>query len=159
MALLDRFRKLRKEDEGERGKEEKKEEKKESLSVPPIERKVAGPEAEKKPVSLADAPRRRKEKKKGRALAYRILKSPHITEKASRLAKENQYIFKIFSQANKIQVKKAIEELYNVDVLKVRIIRIHSKRKRVGRLEGKKKGYKKAIVKIKQGQKIPILPT
>jgi len=155
MALLDRFKKLRKEDEGERGKEEKKE----SLSVPPVGRKVTAPEAEKKPVSLADAPRKRKEKKGSTVLAYRILKSPHVTEKASRLAKENQYIFKIFSQANKIQVKKAVEELYNVDVLKVRIIRIHSKRKRVGGVEGKKKGYKKAIVKIKQGQKIPILPT
>lgn len=155
MALLDRFKKLRKEDEGERGKEEKKE----SLSVPLTGRKVTAPEAEKKPVSLADAPRKRKEKKESTVLAYRILKSPHVTEKASRLAKENQYIFKIFSQANKIQVKKVVEELYNVDVLKVRIIRIHSKRKRVGGIEGKKKGYKKAIVKIKQGQKIPILPT
>lgn len=88
----------------------------------------------------------------------KILKSPHITEKATELAKKNQYVFKVYPQANKNEIKKAIEELYNVDVLDVKIINIPKKRRRLGRISGWRKGYKKAIVKIKEGQKIEILP-
>jgi len=85
-----------------------------------------------------------------------VLEFSHITEKATDLSKENQYIFKIFPRANKIQVKKAVEKLYNVDVLSVRTITIPSKKKGFGRMKGRKKGYKKAIVRIKKGQKIPV---
>lgn len=91
--------------------------------------------------------------------AYRILKNPHVTEKATLLAKErNQYVFKVWPGANKIEVKKAIEDLYGVDVLAVRVINIPAKKRRVGRISGWRKGYKKAIVKIKEGQKIEVLP-
>jgi len=90
--------------------------------------------------------------------AYRVLKTPHITEKATALAKENQYIFKIWPGANKVEVKKAIEDLYGVDVLSVKIINIPPKRRRLGRISGWRKGYKKAIVRIKEGQKIEVLP-
>jgi len=90
--------------------------------------------------------------------AWRVLKSPHISEKSTDLAKSNQYIFKVFPKANKTEVKKAIESLYKVEVEKVRIIKIPKKRRRLGRIEGFKKGHKKAIVKIKEGQKIEILP-
>ena len=96
------------------------------------------------------------EKKGG--LAWRILKEPHITEKATFLAQENQYVFKVFPDANKTETKKAIEELYGVEVESVRIINVPKKRRRLGRIEGWRKGYKKAVVKLKPGQKIEIIP-
>jgi len=105
-----------------------------------------------------------KEKKEERKLkreikiAPLVLISPHITEKATNLSEKNQYVFKVFPKATKNQIKEAIKEVYGVDVLKVRIINVKRKRKRVRGIEGWKKGYKKAIVKIKEGQKIEILP-
>jgi large subunit ribosomal protein L23 len=89
---------------------------------------------------------------------YRAINIPHITEKATDLTKKNQYVFKVFAKANKIEIKKAVESLYGVNVIKVRIVNIPSKKRRVGRTIGKKSGYKKAIVKIAEGQKIEVLP-
>lgn len=100
----------------------------------------------------------KKVKKEPPVLAYKVLKSPHITEKSSQLAKENQYTFVVFPKANKKEIEKAISELYGVDVEKVRIVKKPSKQRRIGRQIGKKPGYKKAIVKIKPGQKIDIFP-
>lgn len=97
-------------------------------------------------------------KKKPSDKAYSILFSPHITEKATMLAKENNYVFKIRPAANKTEVKKVIEDRYGVNVIGVKIINIPAKKRRLGRQEGWRKGYKKAIVKIKKGQKIEILP-
>lgn len=88
----------------------------------------------------------------------RILKAPLVTEKATDLAKGNQYLFKVFPKTNKSEIKKAIENLYNVDVLDVKIVKVPRKRIRIGRIMGWRKGYKKAIVKIKEGQKIEVLP-
>ncbi|MCD6550603.1 50S ribosomal protein L23 [bacterium] len=100
----------------------------------------------------------RKEKKKKYLFAYRILKEPHITEKSTMLNERNEYVFKVYPKANKAEIKKAIESLYNIDVLDVRVINVHQKSRRLGRTTGFRKGYKKAIVKIKEGQKIEILP-
>jgi len=86
--------------------------------------------------------------------AYRILKSPHISEKATNLTKEDQYVFEVFSGVNKTEIKKTIENLYGVNVLSVNLIKIPSKIRKRGRTTGFKKGYKKAIIKIKKGQKI-----
>ncbi|HDL74846.1 MAG TPA: 50S ribosomal protein L23 [bacterium] len=91
-------------------------------------------------------------------IPHKVLKNPHITEKATDLTEKNQYTFKIWPRANKIEVKKAIKDLYKVDVTAVKIINIPSKRKRFGKTMGLKKGYKKAIIKIKKGQKIEVLP-
>ena len=99
---------------------------------------------------------KRKEKIIGQG--YNILKFPHVTEKAADLAKKNQYIFKVAEKANKIEIKKAIENIYGVDILSVRIIKIPKKPRRLGKQRGWKKGYKKAIVKLKEGQKIEVLP-
>jgi len=89
---------------------------------------------------------------------FKILIEPHITEKTTDLEKKNQYVFKVFPKANKTEIKKAIEDLYKVEVLDVKIINVPKKRRRLGRISGWKKGYKKAIVKIKEGQKIEVLP-
>jgi large subunit ribosomal protein L23 len=90
--------------------------------------------------------------------AYRILKTPQVTEKATGLVGQNQYVFKVWPGANKVETKKAIEGLYGVDVISVKIIKVPRKRRRLGRISGWRKGYKKAIVKIKEGQKIEVLP-
>lgn len=90
--------------------------------------------------------------------AYKILKQAHITEKATYLEEKDQYIFRVYPRANKIEIRKAVEHIYGVDVLSVGIINVPSKKRRLGRTEGRRSGYKKAIVKIKKGQKIELLP-
>jgi len=89
---------------------------------------------------------------------YQILKAPHITEKTTNLAEKNQYVFRVWQKANKNEIKKAIENLYKVKVMDVKIINVPAKRRRLGRISGWKKGFKKAIVRIKEGQKIEVLP-
>ena len=92
-------------------------------------------------------------------IAYRVLVQPHITEKASTLAQDNRYLFKVFQSATKGQVERAVKDVYGVDIKSVRMIRIPSKKVRLGRRrEGIKKGYKKAIVQLQQGQKLEIMP-
>lgn len=121
-----------------------------------IEKKPPEVRVEKKPEKKPE-----EEKVKERKLkveTYRILREPQITEKATDLGKENKYVFKVYPRANKVEIKKAIEDLYEVDVLTVRIIKIPPKSRRLGRTRGQRKGYKKAIVKVKKGQKIELLP-
>lgn len=87
-----------------------------------------------------------------------VIKKPHISEKSTRLMKEeSKYTFIVADDANKIEISKAIEEKYNVDVEKVTIVNIPDKKRRLGRIEGVKSGYKKALVKIGEDQNIEIL--
>jgi large subunit ribosomal protein L23 len=86
------------------------------------------------------------------------MKEPHITEKASDLTNYNQYVFKVYKNANKTEIKKAVEQVYKVNVVDVKIINVKEKKRRLGRFEGVKPGFKKAIVKLKEGQKIEIFP-
>ncbi len=87
-----------------------------------------------------------------------VIKKPHISEKSTRLIKEeNKYTFIVDDGANKIEVKSGVERIYDVDVEKVTIVNIPDKKRRLGRIEGIKSGHKKAIVKIKEGQSIEIL--
>lgn len=106
----------------------------------------------------------KKEVKKEKTLSRKInenylcLRSAHISEKAGDLAEKNQYIFKVYPETNKIEIKKAIKETFKVDPVSVKIINVFKKKRRSGRIKGWRKGYKKAIVKIKEGQKIDLLP-
>jgi len=88
----------------------------------------------------------------------KIIKFPKVSEKATILAKHNQYVFEVFPGATKKEIKEAIEKIYGVKVEKVRVINLPSKKRRIGQIEGKREAIKKAIVKIKEGQKIEILP-
>ncbi len=94
--------------------------------------------------------------------AYQVIKEPHITEKATDLIEQNKYVFKVFQKANKVEIKKAVKALYGAEVEKVNMIHTAPKKRRVGRHQGwrkgLKKGYKKAVVTLKQGEKIEILP-
>jgi large subunit ribosomal protein L23 len=130
----------------------KKEEKK---SEKPKKKTVEKPVVEK-PVKTE--PPKAKRTKKGMGETYRILKSLHVTEKATDLSGKNQYVFKVFPRANKPQIKKAVEETFGVDVVSVRIIKIPRKQRRIGTILGWRKAFKKAIVKIKEGQKIEVVP-
>jgi len=138
MAFLNIFKKKKKVKERKQVKEVKKK-KKEVQKIETAELKSAKKSAK-------------------RSKAYRILKKPHIAEKATDLSGKNQYVFKIFESANKSEVKKAVESVFGVNVLSVRIIKVPKKRRKRGVIRGWKKGYKKAIVTIKKGQKIEILP-
>ncbi len=145
MSILDIFKKKEEEKKEPIAPEKKKEVK------PKEEAKSKKPKKEeKKPIPI--------EKKKKLGLSYKALRFPHISEKATLLLDKNQYTFRVFPNANKQEVKKAVEEVYNVDVLSVNIIAIPRKSRKVGRISGWRKGYKKAIVKIKEGQKIEVLP-
>jgi large subunit ribosomal protein L23 len=85
-----------------------------------------------------------------------ILKKPVITEKSMDLVGQNKYTFLVDLVANKIEIKRAVEELFRVKVEKVRTIRYKGRLKRVrGRL-GRTPDYKKAIVTLKEGNKIDI---
>lgn len=80
-----------------------------------------------------------------------IIYAPVITEKTSALAQENVYVFKVAKDANKIQIKQAIEETFGVKVASVNTLNTKPKAKRVGRYTGTRKTYKKAIVKLSDG--------
>ncbi len=112
--------------------------------------------AGQRPASAPEELRRGKEKKIG--LAWHILKKAHITEKATDAAAKNKYIFNVYPEANKNQIKKSVEDIYGVNVVSVNIVNIPAKKRRLGRSQGWKSGYKKAIVKIKAGQEIELMP-
>jgi len=86
---------------------------------------------------------------------HQIIKRPVITEKAN-LAKEasNHLVFEVAIHANKVEIAKAIEELFDVKVVDVTTMIIPGKPKRTGRHEGKQSNWKKAIVKLAEGQTI-----
>ena len=81
--------------------------------------------------------------------AYDIIIKPIITEKSNSLVDAKlQYTFEVDPKANKVEIKKAIEEIFNVKVVAVRTVNVHRKAKRVQRYEGFKSAYKKAIVRL-----------
>ncbi len=122
-------------------------------------KEVKKPTEEKKVVEDKESHQGGVKPKKGKETPqlYRILKSPHVSEKATDLAEKSKYVFKVFPEANKTEIKKAVKNLYGVDVLSVNIIKIPPKKRRLGKISGFKKGYKKAIIKIKKGQKLKSL--
>ena len=84
-----------------------------------------------------------------------IIISPIITEKSSnQVQNENTYSFKVSSNANKIEIKKAIERIFAVKVLAVNTIRYKGKSKSLGKYNGKRPDWKKAIVTLREGDKI-----
>jgi len=85
---------------------------------------------------------------------FDIIKAPVITEKSAHLADNNVYTFKVDKRANKTQIKQVIEAKFGVKVESVNTLNTKSKAKRVGRYTGKTKTYKKAIVKLAEGNKI-----
>lgn len=87
---------------------------------------------------------------------FGLLKSPHVTEKSSFLQADRKYVFKVDDSANKPEIKKAIEGIYKVKVTDVNILQKRSKKVRLGKHEGVSSVSKKAIVTLKEGDKIEI---
>ena len=81
---------------------------------------------------------------------------PIITEKATSLSEQNKVMFKVHNNASKKSIKKNIEKIFKVNVIKVNTVKKKSKIKLVRNRIGKKKGYKKAIVTLKKGQNIDL---
>lgn len=88
--------------------------------------------------------------------AYDTINALIRTEKSSGFLPMNKYLFWVAKDANKIDIKKAIEDIYRVAVTKVNVINVRGKMRRLRYQEGKKSDWKKAIVTLKSGDKIDI---
>lgn len=89
-------------------------------------------------------------------IAYKVLVEPWITEKTHAAMAINKYAFRVVRTATKQQVTKAIEGLYKVKVEKIAMVNIQAKKKAYGRYMGKKAAIRKAIVTLKEGDKIEL---
>ena len=86
-----------------------------------------------------------------------VIKAPIVTEKSADLAQnQNTITFSVACDANKTQIKQAVEKIFNVKVESVNTVNVKPKKKRVGRYVGKTNKVKKAIVKLKEGSSIEL---
>jgi large subunit ribosomal protein L23 len=85
-----------------------------------------------------------------------ILIAPVVSEKSYSLIEGNKYSFRVHDKAHKTQIRQAVEQLFEVHVEGVNIIKVQSKPKRRGLNRGKKPGWKKAIVQLREGERIEI---
>jgi large subunit ribosomal protein L23 len=88
--------------------------------------------------------------------SYDILRRPVITEKSTMLGELGQYVFEVARDANKIQIKQAVEEIFKVNVVSVNTINVPGKERRMGKTKGFSSPKKKAIVTLRPGQKIEL---
>jgi large subunit ribosomal protein L23 len=87
---------------------------------------------------------------------YEVLRRPIITEKNAELMARHKYAFEVAREANKRQIKQAVEEAFKVKVTQVNVLTVSGKDKGFGRLRGKTSPWKKAIVTLEPGSKIEI---
>jgi large subunit ribosomal protein L23 len=89
--------------------------------------------------------------------ANQIIRRPLVTEKSTLLRESgaNVIAFEVAPTANKIEVKRAVEELFKVKVEEVRVFNVRGKMKRMGRWAGKRRDWRKAYVRLKAGEKAP----
>ncbi len=86
-----------------------------------------------------------------------LIKKPWVTEKATDLGAMGKYVFVVRKKASKAEIKKAVKDAYKVDAVNVNVINRPPKKKRMGgNMKGVQEGYRKAIVTLKEGQKIDI---
>jgi large subunit ribosomal protein L23 len=87
--------------------------------------------------------------------AANVLLSPHVTEKATLVGESaNQFVFRVIQDAEKGEIKQAVETMFNVEVDSVRTVNVKGKTKRFGWRMGKRKNWKKAYVRLKPGHVI-----
>ncbi|HHV93920.1 MAG TPA: 50S ribosomal protein L23 [Firmicutes bacterium] len=87
---------------------------------------------------------------------WSIIRRPVISERTMDLMQQNKYTFEVDIKATKPQIREAVEQIFNVEVEKVNTMRVRGKRRRMGRTEGKRPDWKKAIVTVKEGQRIEL---
>jgi large subunit ribosomal protein L23 len=85
-----------------------------------------------------------------------VILAPVVSEKAYSEIAQGKYTFRVHADAHKTQIRQAVEELFEVKVVDVKIVQVRSKPKRRLRFMGRRPGYKKAIVKLREGQSIPL---
>ncbi len=85
---------------------------------------------------------------------HEVIRRPTVTEKGTALKEQNKYCFEVDRRANKIEVKRAVEVLFNVKVAAVHTVAMRGRVKRVGRFSGRTPDWKKAIVTLKEGHSI-----
>lgn len=86
-----------------------------------------------------------------------IIKAPVVTEKSANISADGKkVVLKVSKDANKVQIKQAVEKAFDVKVTNVNTVNVRAKKKRVGRYEGKTKAYKKAIVTLAEGSKLEL---
>lgn len=89
---------------------------------------------------------------------YKVVLRPHVSEKTHDLIQEaNTYVFEVDKNATKSDIREAVAKIWNVTVISTRIVNVPGKAKRMGRLSGFSRGWKKAIVKLAEGQGIDVL--
>jgi large subunit ribosomal protein L23 len=88
--------------------------------------------------------------------AYKVLLKPLITEKAAHLGTENKYVFHVAAYANKIEISKAITEVYGIKPVSINIVRMKGKNVTYARIKGKRKDWKKAMIMLPKGKTINI---
>ena len=87
---------------------------------------------------------------------YEILRRPLVTEKSTRLSERNKYVFKVEKRATKDQIKRAVEKAFNVGVVSVNVIKVPAESKRAGKRIVTANSWKKAVVTLKEGDKIQL---
>ena len=87
---------------------------------------------------------------------HQVLIAPVVSEKSYSLIEDNKYSFRVHPDAHKTEIRQAVEELFHVKVEGVNVIKVQSKPKRRGISQGRRPGWKKAIVQLRTGDSIPI---
>ena len=169
MGLLNRFKKqgdanepekeIKKKPEEKKGKVDSEQQKKSETrsfdpSLVPGAGKEATPKKDSKKETVKSATK--KVKKENTKDAYKVLIRPIITEKASSLGVNGQYVFEVASNANKVEIKKAIQSLYGVTAVGIRVMNQRGRKVQYGRHSGTTKSWKKAIISLKPGDKIEV---
>jgi large subunit ribosomal protein L23 len=85
-----------------------------------------------------------------------VLLAPVVSEKSYGLIEQRKYVFRVHADAHRTQVRQAVEELFNVHVEAVNVLKVQPKPKRRGLVKGVKPGWKKAIVQLREGESIEI---
>ena len=112
------------------------------------------PQVTKRATKLTSAPRKTRKKYKE---AYRILKRSLVTEKATDLAQNSQYTFEVARNANKVEIGKAVESIFDIHVTNVRTLNMRGKIKKYRGRGGKTSDWKKAVVSLRKGEKIEVI--
>ena len=89
---------------------------------------------------------------------YRVIRRPHVSEKTTDLIQNhNTYVFEVDPDATKTDIREAISRIWDVTVESIRIVNVRGKAKRMGRISGYSRSWKKAIVKLAEGKGIDVL--
>jgi len=89
-------------------------------------------------------------------ISHKILLEPVITEAATVASEMNKYVFKVSKGSTKKEIKTSIKEVYDVEAKKINVVNLPTKARNRGRIPGLKSGYRKAIVTLKEGDKIDV---